>query len=144
MIKSILSVLLICSVLFAGNSDNLKPHGSNWQQDIPGTYEGTLFAAGYDMNVTTTFYLEDGVLHGEYLMDENGTMTPGSFSNISLDEQNLLTCTWTDEYGSGPARFVFADNCTGFAGYWSSSSGSTPYNWWGTKEEAEIQQLIRD
>lgn len=140
--RFILSALLF-SQAFAG-SELLKSNTAEWHSNIAGTYEGTLFAAGYDMPVTTTFYIEDGVLHGEYLMDENGTMTPGSFSNISLDEQNLLTCTWTDEYGSGPVMFVFAENCSGFAGCWSSSPGSTEYNWWGTEEETEIQQLIRD
>ncbi len=140
--KYILTAILFAQA-FAG-TDQLKSNTVEWYSDIAGTYYGTLFASGYYMPVVTTFFFEDDVLHGEYVMNEEGTMTQGELINITFGEDYLITCMWTDKYGSGPVFFVFTDNCAGFEGYWSSDSGPASYNWRGHKEEVETQQMISD
>ncbi len=138
----ILTVFLLLQA--SAGAVQLKPTMAQWYSDIAGTYTGTLFSAGYDIPVETTFFFEDGVLLGEYVMDEDSTLSRGDLSSILFGEEYLLTCTWTDIYGSGPVSFVFTDNCTGFAGFWSSGNDSSSYNWWGEKEETEFQQPVRD
>jgi hypothetical protein len=140
-ITGILAFIVLYSTVSAGTDDQ-KPRSTYSLEEIEGTYTGTLLGSGYDMPVVTTFYYEDGILCGEYIMDEEGTMTPGQLSNITFTQNRTIECRWTDKYGSGPASFTFTDNFSGFAGYWSSE-GAVGYYWWGSREPLEeIRQTI--
>ena len=137
--------LLLISVIFAqafAGTEQINSNTAEWYSDIAGTYYGTLFSSGLYFSVVTTFFFEDDVLHGEYVMREEGTLTPGAFSEITFGEDYLVTCMWTDKHGSGPVYFVFTENCIGFSGFWSSSCDPASYTWTGRKEEVETQQMI--
>lgn len=136
-----LILVLLSGLLFAGG---LKSHENQAQSLIQGTYSGTLFASGYDMPVVTTFYIMNGVIRGEYVMDENGTMTPGQLTHITFSGRSTIECTWEDKYGAGPASFTFADDYSGFTGWWGVENGEDMYNWWGDREPDDIQQQVRD
>lgn len=141
--KGILLVMVLFSFSYAVDNDDLKPRAMDRLQDIAGTYAGTLFASGYDMPVVTTFYWQGDTLCGEYIMDEEGTMTTGQFTGITFTQDHTIVCQWTDVYGTGPASFTFTDDYSGFAGYWSSD-GIDGYNWWGSKEPLDdLQQTIQ-
>ena len=59
----------------------------------------------------------------------------------NFDEDHLLTCTWTDVYGSDSALFSFSDNCNGFAVCWRSESGASPFNSWGEERKQTFNSL---
>ena len=136
--------MVLFSFAIAGDNELLKPWALEVNQEITGTYTGTLFAGGYDMPVVTTFCWQGETLCGEYIMDEEGTMTPGQFTGITFTESHTIVCRWADIYGTGPASFTFTDDFSGFAGYWSSD-GTDGYSWWGSKEPLdELQQTTHN
>lgn len=142
--RTVSLVVILFSLSHAGGNDGLKPQNALVSSQIEGAYTGTLFASGYNMPVVTTFFLQGGVLRGEYVMDENGIMTPGRLTGITFSGSFTIECTWEDKYGAGPASFTFSDDYSGFSGWWGSDSGADMYNWWGQKELNEIQQPVRD
>ena len=144
-IRAILGITVLFSTMFAGVNGKVNPEDIGRHDRILGTYTGTLFANGYDMPVVTTFYLQGDMLCGEYVMDEDGTMTTGQFSSIEFLHENTIRCRWIDIYGTGPASFTFTDDFSGFAGYWSSETGAETYHWWGSREPLEeIRQSLQD
>ncbi len=139
----VIGVFLMFSTVF-GSSGTLKPEEIQWRGRIAGTYSGTLFASGYNMPVETTFYFEGGVLLGEYIMNEEGTLTPGELTDIQFTVDHTVTCTWVDKYGSGMASFTFTGDCSGFAGWWTTDENAESYQWWGSKEDLDMQQVLED
>ncbi len=128
------------SLAVAGDSEERKPEITDWNQEIAGTYTGTLFASGYDMPVVTTFYFENEVLCGEYVMDEDGTMTPGQLTDIIFTQGRTIECRWVDSYGTGPASFTFTADVSGFAGFWNTDEGTDDYTWWGSKHPLDADE----
>lgn len=135
------AVLLLFTMANAG-SENLKPSEVQLHWDAEGTYTGTLYT-GYDIPVVTTFFYQGEDLIGEYVMDENGTMTPGQLINITFVSAHTIECRWVDVYGTGPASFTFADDFAGFTGWWGTDEGLEEYNWWGARNPAVPQTTER-
>ena len=119
-------VIILFSLSHADGSGGLKPQNVPVPSRIAGVYTGTLFASGYDM--------QGEVLQGDYVMNENGTMTPGRLTHITFSGSFTIECTWEDKYGEGPASFTFSDDYSGFTGWWGTDSGRDIYDWWGQKE----------
>lgn len=140
---SVILILLLVSMGFAGSEKPVSEEAL-WQSQIEGTYTGTLFASGYDMPVETTFYYQDDTLLGEYVMDEQGTLTAGVLTDITIERNRSISCTWVDKYGSGPASFTFTHDSSGFAGWWGTDDSEEGYQWWGSKEDLDLQQVLAD
>lgn len=144
MCRAVHLAVLFFSLSFSAEAQGLKPTVAEEYNRIEGIYTGTLFASGYDMPVETTFYLQDGVLHGEYIMNEKGTMTPGQLTRITFSGSSTIECIWEDKYGEGPASFTFSEDYSSFTGFWGTDNGVDRYIWWGAKEHEQVQHLLRD
>ena len=140
-----ISVMMVFSVMVYAHGDaGLKPGAPDLAGQIRGVYTGTLFSSGYDMPVETTFYYSEGQLVGEYVMDENGTLTPGLLTRITVSDGFTVNCTWIDKYGEGPASFTFSHGFSSFTGWWGTETGEGRYSWWGSKEQGEILHPLRN
>ncbi|MCK5841587.1 MAG: hypothetical protein KAH31_05445 [Candidatus Sabulitectum sp.] len=139
-LEPIFLIMPLFLLAVAGGGEEKKPEVTHWHQDIVGTYPGTLFAGGYDMPVVTTFYFEDEVLYGEYVMDEGGTLTPGQLTDITFTQGHTIECRWMDRYGTGSASFTFTADVSGFAGFWNTDDGTDEFTWWGSKEPVDVNQ----
>lgn len=139
-LKSVLLIMSLFSLAVADGTEERKLEVTNWNQEIAGTYTGTLFASGYDMPVVTTFYFENEVLCGEYVMDEDGTMTPGQLTDIIFTQGHTIECRWVDSYGTGSASFTFTADVSGFAGFWNTDEGTVEYTWWGSKHPLDADE----
>lgn len=133
-------LLVITSLVVAGGTGERTPEVTHWNQEIAGTYTGTLFASGYDMPVVTTFYFENQALYGEYVMDEDGTMSPGQLTDIMFTQGHTIECRWIDRYGTGSASFTFTADVSGFAGFWNTDEGTDEYTWWGSKHSMDAEE----
>ncbi len=111
---------------------------------IAGTYSGSLFSSGYDMPVETAFFIRDGVITGEYIMNENGTLIPGTLDAFRAAGPFTLECTWHDIYGSGPAGFTFSGDMMSFTGWWGTGEDPEEYYWRGYRSRTEPDQLPRE
>ncbi|HOP27256.1 MAG TPA: hypothetical protein PLM22_06680 [Candidatus Sabulitectum sp.] len=109
------------------------PAKTDFPAGILGAYSGSLLASGYDMPVETRFFMGDGELVGEYMMDENGTLTAGTLTDITVAGPLTIECVWHDIYGSGPASFTFSEDLLTFAGWWSTADGTEEYYWRGSR-----------
>lgn len=135
------AVLLVFPVSLAASG---KEHPEGNLESATGSYGGSLWASGYDMPVETSFSFQGGVFTGEYLMDENGTLTPGVFTDFRITGELTVECTWTDVYGSGPASFTFNDDFTAFTGWWAVDGEGERYYWQGARELTDIQLPLRE
>lgn len=130
---------LLAIILLAGS-----PVKTSFPQGIQGTYSGSLFSSGYDMPVETAFFLRDGVITGEYIMNDDGTLIPGTLEDFRTAGPFTLECTWHDIYGSGPARFTFSGDMMSFTGWWGTGEDTEEYYWRGYRSTGEPDQLPRE
>jgi hypothetical protein len=95
--------------------------------DILGTYASKIVGGGDDSK--TAFAVADGTLVGEYWM--SNTKSDGTLVDLALNE-NVLTGTWHDKFGTGEITFKFSDDCKSFDGQWSA--GVQHGEWTGVRE----------
>lgn len=139
-LESVFFIMSLFLLAVAGGTGEKEPEVTHWRQQIVGTYTGTLFSSGYDMPVVTTFYYENEVLYGEYVMDEDGTMTPGQLRDITFAQGHTVECRWVDMYGTGSVSFTFTADVSGFAGFWNTDDGTNEFAWWGSKDTIDANQ----
>ncbi|MEY4642943.1 MAG: hypothetical protein RLZZ227_2937 [Pseudomonadota bacterium] len=121
---------LLISMLCLSSAAQEQP---DWSQ-LVGTYEGQVLNGGDFDPVTTTFRVAaGGRLTGQYVAIDESETVRGTLSNARFDEDGGLVLEWTDRYGEGYARLVFAADFSSFDGFWTSLDSEQEFPWNGTR-----------
>jgi hypothetical protein len=112
--------LLLLSVAFPASADDLSR--------FAGRYIGCAVSGNEWVPIATTLTAEDGTLSGSYVFIETpGRWVPGTLV-FSAQEDNHLSFSWTDIYGTGAAQFSFLAGGARFNGFWTGGSDRFPWN----------------
>ena len=119
-------VLLAAGAAPAADADPL-PTGP-----LPGAYQGQVYNADNLDPVLTVFFRDAGNRwRGTYAVGEDEGFEAGTLDECRWDADYLLRCRWTDKYGSGVVRMLFAADYRSFRGFWGTQSNDTFLPWDG-------------
>ena len=100
------------------------------------TYEGQVFN-GDDMDpLLTTFTVDGKNISGTYVIEEEDGFETGKLSDCKFEGEYTVTCIWSDKYGSGFARILFAADYRAFNGFWGNTADATVFPWNGVRKDA--------
>jgi hypothetical protein len=114
--------------------------------NLAGEYHGTIRSGGRDEpGITVLTVSRDGTIQGRYDFVDLGTVATGTLDRC-LFAAPILTCQWTDRYGSGAWVVEVASDFAEFRGSWYDDSLPLPhkapdqgYLWTGRKRAAPPQ-----
>lgn len=94
------------------------------------------FAIGPDDNSFLTRIsfttADDGVISGSYTYEGHDGL--GLLTEVSIDSENILTATWSEDGASGKVRFAFEDDSfVYFVGSWTLVDTETVGGMWNGK-----------
>jgi len=99
---------------------------------LPGAYQGQVYNADNLDPVLTVFFRDaSDRWRGTYAVGENEGFEAGTLDECHWDADYLLRCRWTDKYGSGVVRMLFAADYRSFRGFWGTQSNDTFLPWDG-------------
>ncbi len=113
---------------------------------LSGEYQGIIWSGGRDeAGITVLTVGRDGTIRGQYDFTDLGETATGTLDRCRFAPP-VLTCRWTDRYGSGAWVVEFAPDGAEFRGSWYDSSLPLPhdrpydgYRWTGRKIGAPPQ-----
>lgn len=119
-------LLMAASTAVAGDAD-AAPSGP-----LPGAYQGQVYNADNLDPVLTVFFRDAGDRwRGTYAVGEDEGFEAGTLDECRWDADYLLRCRWTDKYGSGVVRMLFAADYRSFRGFWGTQANDTFLPWDG-------------
>ncbi len=116
-----------------------------WTQQIPGTYSGEVTGPDYTDPVITELILTvKGDIVGSYAITElagteDAALLLGVLTNCHPATEPVLTCTWSDRYGSGKLVLTFDRRLNRFEGMWSAADEIGQYDWTGQREDGALR-----
>ena len=122
----LLPLLLGLALLAAGPALAWQGSPAAWVADVADMYVGREWNAGVMACARTQFSVQDGTLTGHYWIDDaepfEGDLTgftPDADADLPSGGQGGLF-TWTDRYGEGVLRIVFAADGQSFVSQWGT------------------------
>ena len=104
-------------------------------QPLAGSYQGqVLNGDDFDPVLTAFSRNAEGRWSGSYAIGEEEGIETGTLDECGWEAAYLLSCTWTDRYGTGSVRVLFSTDYRIFRGFWGTDPSDTRMAWDGVKQ----------
>ncbi len=126
------AILTFCCASLVGAAE--EPNDTASQPAIA-TYEGLVFNGDNMDALLTTFTVDGKSISGTYVIEEEAGFETGNLNSCKFEGEYTVTCLWTDKYGSGFARILFAADYRAFNGFWGQTPETTVFPWNGIRKD---------